>query len=287
MANLSGVDVSHYQGSPDWSAVRRAGHQFAVLKTTESTNYTDPSMPANRANAHAAGLVVGFYHFARGGSPAAEANYFLSRIGTLAGDEFACLDWEISPAGVDPAAWCAAWCAAVAARTGRQPFIYLNGPRIARSDWSPLVQAGVRLWLAGDGVNASYDNNPTIPAVKWWGVPTIKQYTESGQVPGISGGVDLNVLSGALAELTNGDDMLTDEQAHQLSEAYRLACLAASVKIVTPASGEQTPGEQVAALIAPLTATVGQLVEAVSKLQAASPVNVQAFADQLAIVAKP
>jgi len=42
----------------------------------------------------------------------------------------------------------------------------------------------------------------------------------------------------------------------------------------------------VAALIAPLTATVGQLVEAVAKLQAGGSVNVQAIADQLTVVPK-
>lgn len=199
----TGPDVSNWQGAVDWSAVRGAGHEFAILKATEGTGYADPGVDVNRARAHASGMAaVGLYHFARGGDPVAEANFFSAHVGPLAADEFPVLDWEISPPGTDPVAWCAAYCDTVRARLGKLPVIYLNGPRVARSDWSPLVAMGVRLWLAGDGVNAAYDNDPKLVTVQWWGQPALKQYSETGRVPGIDGAVDLNVFYGTKTDLT-------------------------------------------------------------------------------------
>jgi GH25 family lysozyme M1 (1,4-beta-N-acetylmuramidase) len=202
---LTGPDVSHYQGNVNWRAVLAAGHSFGILKATEGTGFTDGMLKTNRANAQAAGIgALGFYHFARTGSPQAEADYFLSKIGALAANEFTCLDWEISPGG-DVVAWCAAFCDRVKERTGRWPLIYMNGPRITRDNWAPLVRRGVQLWLAGNGTAAAYDNNPKFVNVKWWGAPTLKQYTESGSVPGVGGGCDVNVLFGNdLKALTQG-----------------------------------------------------------------------------------
>ena len=41
---LTGIDVSHWQGSINWSKVKASGKQFAFMKATESTTYTR-SMP--------------------------------------------------------------------------------------------------------------------------------------------------------------------------------------------------------------------------------------------------
>jgi lysozyme len=35
--NLFGIDVSHYQGSPNWSSVHSCGVQYAFTKATEGT----------------------------------------------------------------------------------------------------------------------------------------------------------------------------------------------------------------------------------------------------------
>src|SRR5215217_9613824 len=65
MARPEGIDVSHWQGTINWPQVRSAGKEFAFVKATESTNYVDPTAAGNVANARAAGLLVGVYHFAR------------------------------------------------------------------------------------------------------------------------------------------------------------------------------------------------------------------------------
>ena len=60
-----GVDISHWQGAIDWTKVAAAGKKFAYMKASESTDFVDPNYTTNRAQARAAGLLVGAYHFAQ------------------------------------------------------------------------------------------------------------------------------------------------------------------------------------------------------------------------------
>lgn len=66
------IDVSRYQGTIDWAQVAAAGYKGAMLKTV-STNrklsrradglYIDPTFETNYRNAKAAGLDVGVYYY--------------------------------------------------------------------------------------------------------------------------------------------------------------------------------------------------------------------------------
>ena len=58
-----GLDVSHHQGIIDWPAVAEQGFRFAMIKATEGGDFKDPRFKENWANARAAGLAVGGYHF--------------------------------------------------------------------------------------------------------------------------------------------------------------------------------------------------------------------------------
>src|SRR3954447_14454555 len=80
---ILGCDVSHWQGSPDFAAVRASGRGFVVLKATEGADYVDPQFTANLPRARAAGLAVGYYHKTRAGDPAAEAAWFAQTVGDL------------------------------------------------------------------------------------------------------------------------------------------------------------------------------------------------------------
>jgi GH25 family lysozyme M1 (1,4-beta-N-acetylmuramidase) len=60
-----GIDVSHYQGFINWTSAKTSGVAFAWSKATENTNFTDPFFTLNQANATAAGVLIGAYHFAR------------------------------------------------------------------------------------------------------------------------------------------------------------------------------------------------------------------------------
>lgn len=189
-----GIDVSHHQGAIDFGKVKASGIGFAVVKATEGVGFTDPLFAAYRRQARAAGLIVGIYHFARAGDAAAEAAYFLRVVGALQPGEFLVLDWEV-PA-TDPPGWCKAWLDAVHAATGVKPLIYLNQSAMRGWNWTDgVVRGDYGLWLA------VYDNSTAQPAVSQWAAAAMKQYSDRGTVPGISGGVDLDVFYGTAEQL--------------------------------------------------------------------------------------
>src|SRR5882724_7516580 len=76
--NLLGIDVSHYQGSPNWGSVAGCGPKYAFAKATEGNYYHDSSFAYNMSNGKAAGLQMGAYDFARPDliSANTEADYF-------------------------------------------------------------------------------------------------------------------------------------------------------------------------------------------------------------------
>ena len=62
----SGIDVSRYQGSINWSRVAAAGKQFAIVRLGSSNSkglYIDPYFLQNVNGAHTAGLRVGAYYY--------------------------------------------------------------------------------------------------------------------------------------------------------------------------------------------------------------------------------
>ena len=64
---VKGVDVSKYQGSVDWAAVKGAGYDFAMIRTgfgSENwSSQTDAYFETNYTNALQNGLKVGAYHY--------------------------------------------------------------------------------------------------------------------------------------------------------------------------------------------------------------------------------
>lgn len=188
---ILGCDLSHWQGAPDFAAIRASGREFVVLKATDGTGTVDPRFAANRRQAHAAGLVVGLYHYAQAGDPAAEADWFV-RTAAPAEGEFVCLDWEVAG---EPVGWCAAWLAAVEERLGIKALVYLNQSLRDGHDWSPVIAGGHGLWLA------RYDGVPDAVPSGGWPVLAMKQYSRTGSVPGIDGDVDLDVFYGEVGDL--------------------------------------------------------------------------------------
>jgi lysozyme len=189
---LVGIDVSHWQGTVDFAAVKRAGYSFVILKASDGV-LSDPTFAGNRARAHVAGLTVGAYHFAEAGDPNAEADNFCRIVGSLAVGELAVLDWETKTA--NPPLWCKTWLDRVASKLGVRPLIYMNQNTLAGFNWAPVVAGNYGLWLA------KYDNSQSQPAGGAWPVVAMKQFTSGGTVPGVSGQCDVDVFYGDAATL--------------------------------------------------------------------------------------
>jgi GH25 family lysozyme M1 (1,4-beta-N-acetylmuramidase) len=195
-----GIDVSHWQGTVDWSRVADAGKAFVFLKATEDTWYVDPTYATNRSGARANGLRVGAYHFAQPdpspGDARQEARWFIRNADPQPGDLLPVLDIETS-GGLDPdelTTWSKRWVEEVRRLTGVRPLVYTSpyGWQVRFDDSTALARWGSPLWVAHWGVSA-----PTLPAQNWDGRGwKVWQYTSTGRVAGIRGNVDLDVLNG-------------------------------------------------------------------------------------------
>ncbi|WP_103888711.1 GH25 family lysozyme [Actinacidiphila yanglinensis] len=194
-----GIDVSHYQGTINWSSVKSAGIQFAYIKATEGTTYKDPTFNANYLNAYNAGVIRGAYHFAQPGSSsgASQANYFASNGGAWSADNLTLpgmLDLEGGCYGLSAASmqsWILDFYNTYKSRTGRDVLIYTSA-----SWWSSCTGSWSGMSARSPLVAASWTSaaDPTIPS----GFPyaTIWQYTDAGSVSGISGAVDRDRFNG-------------------------------------------------------------------------------------------
>ena len=90
MAELFGIDVSIMQGTVDWRKAKAGGVDFAMIKASQGWTlahnaylFTDRQFAANVANAAAAGIPVGVYHYLTAATVAEaerEADYFISAI---------------------------------------------------------------------------------------------------------------------------------------------------------------------------------------------------------------
>lgn len=197
-STVSGIDVSYYQGTINWTTVYNSGIRFAFARVTYGKNTIDSKFDLNWAGMKAAGVVRGAYHFYRPSQdPTEQANVFLAKLGTLeAGDMPPVLDIEVteSVAVSQIVADIQIWLDLVEAATGRTPIIYT-----CQGFWNTLPNTSAfskyTLWVANWGVS-----NPAIPSS--WTTWTFWQYSASGAVPGITGAVDMDYFKGTLTDLS-------------------------------------------------------------------------------------
>jgi len=196
---VRGIDVSHNNGMIDWAKVAAAGIQFAVVKATEGQTVTDPQFNKNYPAVKTSGMIRGAYHFFHPKTDAkAQANSFLKLVPALEpGDLPPALDVEVTDdqSASNIIAGVQIWMDTVAAALGRRPLIYTSA-----SFWNDRMGGSAQfaehpLWVA----HYTFKPQPNIPA-GFIGY-TIWQFTEQGQLSGISGNTDLNRYNGSLAQL--------------------------------------------------------------------------------------
>ena len=183
------VDVASHQagivtGALDCDAV--------ICKATEGTGYVNPYCDEHYQSAKAAGKLLGVYHYASGGNPEAEAEFFINNVQGYLHEAILVLDWESgNNAAWGDSSWVARFCAHVVALTGINPMIYVQ--RSAANQCVGLGDYGI--WLAeypdyaprgwGDYVEPNYS-----------GDYAMHQFTSSGAISGWSGPLDLSLFFG-------------------------------------------------------------------------------------------
>ncbi|MFJ4434613.1 GH25 family lysozyme [Streptomyces sp. NPDC088923] len=163
---ITGQDWASYQpASPSTKDI-----DFAIIKASEGTSYTNPRMNGQAATARSAGLIVGFYHFLLPGNVQAQAEYFVKQAASVEYDLLVC-DWESSTAGSPTCAEKDAFLRAVQKLRGsnHRVLLYCNRDFWLNRDTTSFAADG--LWIA------EYNGRPGTPSIKapW----VIHQYTSS------------------------------------------------------------------------------------------------------------
>lgn len=183
-----GLDVSNHQGEIDWEAVAGDDIEFVYVKATEGGDFVDARFDANWQGAGAAGLDRGAYHFFTLCRPGIEqARNFLDVVPHEDAELPLAVDLELPgncsdrPPADDVLAEVDAFVDEVESATGRELVVYVLSDfhdrypvldRLDRPRWER------RIFLR--------------PGGGW----LLWQFTFDGDVDGISGGVDINVLRG-------------------------------------------------------------------------------------------
>ena len=135
---------------------------------------------------------MGVYHYASGGNPEAEAEFFINNVQGYLHEAILVLDWESGDnAAWGDSSWVARFCAHIVALTGINPMIYVQ--RSAASQCVGLGDYGI--WLAeypdyalrgwGDYVEPNYS-----------GDYAMHQFTSSGNIAGWGDVLDLSLFFG-------------------------------------------------------------------------------------------
>lgn len=194
---LEGLDVSKWQGAVKWSELGKAGKVFAFARVSDGLHVVDPCFEANWRGIREAGLIRGAYQFFRASQdPLQQAELLLAHVGKLgAGDLPPALDLELTDGqnATTLITGALAWLRHVEKRLGRKPLVY-TGPSIWKELQSPKGFSDYPLWVANYRVS-----QPHVP--EGWARWTFWQHSQSGQLPGIAGPVDLNRFNGSLEEL--------------------------------------------------------------------------------------
>lgn len=196
---IKGIDVSSWQGNIDWNRVKASGIQFAIIKAggSDAGFYKDKKFEQNVRGAAAAGIHVGAYYFvgplcnsAEAGSLDAYRFYQIIKDFTL--DYPVYIDFE-APSGRDKqgntnAAF--AFCSYME-HVGYYAGIYASDVSGFKERLIPEQLTPFDKWVAK---YSTYE--PCV--IKNWGM---WQYSSKGNVPGITGHVDMNFSRNDYAEI--------------------------------------------------------------------------------------
>lgn len=191
---LNGIDISSSQTGINLSVVPC---DFAMVKATQGTGYTNPDCVRAVEQLMALNKGVGIYHYISGGNAIAETNFYIDSIKNWIGKAVLALDWE----EYQNSAWgnegyLEQAIVNVINRTGIPPMIYVQASR-----YNQVAEIAKRhncgLWVA------QYANNkPTGYQSAPWNEGAypcaIRQYSSNGRLNGWNDVLDLDKFYGSL-----------------------------------------------------------------------------------------
>lgn len=197
MASYSGIDISNWQGSVNFSEVKNSGIQIVYIKATEGDYYTDPYLQEFYDGAKDNGLLVGFYHFfSLSTSALSQAQYFVNAISGLSSECRLVLDLEESggySAG-ELSKIAVEFLSQVKKLSGLEVAIYTYASFANNNITTGYGLENYPLWIAEYGSNAP-ESNPI-----WGDNYAGWQYSDTGTVSGISTNVDLDTFNSGILQ---------------------------------------------------------------------------------------
>ena len=191
MANPIVIDISHYQPTPDWAAVKAGGTQGVILKATEGASYTDPTFSSRWDACKQHGILRSAYHFLRPGDMTGQMRRFVSVV-KPSPTERLCIDYEdadVSFSDLEKAAL-------FLIDAGYETTVYGSNVLVdACQGKRSEVLSKTSLW------QARYSSNEPMVPTSIWKTWSLWQYTDKAKVSGINGNVDGNKWNGDPASL--------------------------------------------------------------------------------------
>lgn len=189
------TDLSHHNDVDDWGKVYASGVRGVIHKASQGTGFVDPQYEKRKADAKAAGLLWGCYHFGDASDVTKQVEKFLSVAGSDP-DTLLALDFEPNGSNTMSLAQAKQFLQMVYDKTGQRPILYSGNllKEGLKGKADPFFSAH-RLWICQYGPRAVLP--PGFSNYWLW------QYTDgkAGPTPhglsGVSGFVDLNVYSGS------------------------------------------------------------------------------------------
>lgn len=205
--SVKGIDVSSNQGSINWSKVKAAGAQFAILRATTKNQNPDAQLASNIKGCKEAGLPFAFYKYmyattiAKAQEEANKVIEALKKYGIVP-DKSIKIWADVEDASIKTLSTAALTTVVNAFKEVILASGFGFGLYMGKYDYESgevdTKQFNDDIWIARyyngyTAFNLSQDPNdkykPTVNAGELWGW----QYTSSGKVDGIGGNVDLDI----------------------------------------------------------------------------------------------
>ena len=201
---LRGIDVSAWNTITDWTKIKASGVQAVIIKvggryTRSGTIYDDGEFEGNVQNAAKAGLKVGVYFFSQAineKEAIEEADYCAQRLASykksITLPVFMDYEWDTGAGyrleekggtSAQRTKTIKAFCEEIR-KKGYQPGFYSYDSLLGTQVDGAAIASAASIWIAHWGVEA--------PGNAYTGVYDHWQYSSTGQVPGMTGDVDLN-----------------------------------------------------------------------------------------------
>ena len=219
---VDGVDVSAYQETIDWQAVKRNGVDFAIIRVAyrgygaAGNMNPDNCFVKHIEGAKAAGVMVGIYFFSQALNTLearAEARYTLELLGNYDLDLPIFMDYEFSTSSkgrflsgtiskIEATENARAFCDYIEENSRFEAGVYANLNFLNKTVDGRQLSQRYPIWVAQYNKRCDYGN-----AYAFW------QYSSGGKVDGMNGRIDSNVWYVQQSPVSTSLNSMVDAQA--------------------------------------------------------------------------